>query len=274
MTVYIEYVLIDNFVIDYLMLKATFATTGKRYSKGRLFLCALFGAIIAILYPLLEVHSIILTAVKICSGLLIILLSNNYEKKKSFYIHAVLFFGYTFFTGGAIIGIFNLLGIPYSLEISIAIMVLPVYLVIRVILSIVKFIYRRKDVLTATVDVEISLFGKIIKGRGFFDTGNAVYDGENPVIFCGKQFVLPVLDGNLKGAKIKKLTVSTVNGEEKKTAFKLDEVKIYSGTIPNIYTNVTLCVVNNIGEGYDVILHPALLRSESDEIVREVKEVS
>ena len=69
MKVYIEYVLIDNFVIDYLLLKATFAVTGYPYSKGRLFLCAFLGSLFALLYPLIPVGEPFITISKILFGL-------------------------------------------------------------------------------------------------------------------------------------------------------------------------------------------------------------
>lgn len=274
MYVYIEYVLIDNFVIDYLMLKATFATTGKSCSKGRLFVCAFLGAIIALIYPLLELHTAILTAVKVLSGILIILLACKYDRAKSLYVHTIIFFCYTFFTGGVIIGVFNLLGIDYSSEISIAIMVIPTYLVIRVCVAVVKYLYRRKDVACAVYDVEIVALGKTVKCRGFFDTGNELYDGDSPVIFCSKGFVRQFLSGDLTRVKLKKICVGTALGHELKLAFKIDEIKIYIGASPNIHSNVTLCVVNNIGDGYELILHPALLRKVDYENVGDVEKVS
>lgn len=274
MIVYIEYVLIDNFVIDYLMLKATFTTTGKRYKKGRLFLCAFLGAIIALVFPLIKVHSVILIAIKVLSGILIILISNDYQKKKDFYVHALLFFGYTFLTGGVIIGVFNILGLNYSSEISIALMVIPVYFVLSACIHVIKFIYRRKDVLRAVYDVEILAYGIVLKGRGFLDTGNGLFDGDNPVIFCEKGFAKRFFDGHLGQIKLKKITVNTVNGSAQKIAFQIDEIKIYIDGKPNIHNNVTVCVVEQTGEGYDVILHPALFRRKIDETHRKIKKIS
>lgn len=274
MSVYIEYVLIDNFVIDYLMLKATFITSGKRYKKERLFLCAFLGAIIALVFPLVKVHSAILIAIKILSGLLIILIANKYDIVKDFYIHALLFFGYTFFTGGVIIGVFNIFSLNYSSEISIALMVIPVYFVISACVSVIKFIYRRKDVLSAVCNVEINAYGVTIKGRGFLDTGNGLFDGDNPVIFCKKAFVKKIFDGDLRRIRLKKITVATVNGSAEKTAFQIDGIKIYIGKETNIHNNVTVCVVDQTGEGYDVILHPALFRRENNETIREIKKIS
>ncbi|MBQ8427241.1 MAG: sigma-E processing peptidase SpoIIGA [Clostridia bacterium] len=274
MGVYIEYVLIDNFVIDYLMLKATFATTGIPCKRGRLFLCALFGAIIALIYPLLEFHTLILTSVKILSGLLIILIAYNYKTPKSYYINAVIFFGYTFLTGGIIIGVFNIFSLNYSSESAIAFMVIPAYAVIRTAVGVIKYIYRRKDVQCAVREIEITAFGVTQKGRGFVDTGNSLFDDDSPVIFCEKAFVRPFLSGDIKRIKFKKLGVGTVNGLAEKVAFKIDEIKIYNGTNLNIHNNVTVCIVNDIGEGYDVILHPALIRGNEYEIDRKIKKVS
>ena len=271
MTVYIEYVLLDNFVIDYLLLKATFATTGKKYSKGRLFLCAFLGAVIALLYPLLKVNQIILTAVKVLSGLLIILISNKFEKVKEYYIHTVLFFTYTFLTGGAIIGVFGVLGIDYSTEVSVALMIIPVYILISCCICVIKYIYRRKDVMSSVVEVEITAFDVSVKGRGFFDTGNAVYDQDSPVVFCSTRFASGLIKDNFSKIRLKKIIINTVNGQSEKYALKTDVIKIYKGTNVNIHYNITLCITSDVGEGYDVILHPAFLEKESYEDIKKVK---
>ncbi len=274
MTVYIEYVLINNFIIDYLMLKATFATTNVKQSKGRLFLCAIFGALISCVFPLIEKHALISTAVKVLSGLLIVLISSKFKNAKSYYLHAVLFFGYTFFCGGALLGIFNLFGIDYSKEYLIGVMAIPVYAVLRPILSVIKYIYRRKNVISNLLDVEICAFKTSVKCRGFIDTGNSVYYEDCPVIFCEKAFALKFISASIKDIKLKKISVGTVNGVKQKTAFNLSEIKIYNGEKVNIHTNVIMCVVDNVGEGYDVILHPNLLVEDNDETVKSNKKAS
>jgi len=274
MTVYIEYVLIDNFVIDYLMLKATFATTGKNVVKRWLFLSSFLGAVIALIYPLIQVHTAILTCIKICSGLLMVLISTRFSSPKSYYVHAVLFFFYTFLTGGVITGVFEIFNIPKNSEINIAFMAIFVYAVICAVMGVVKYVYRRKDVVSVTCRVDITAFGQMKIAKGFFDTGNGLYDGDSPVIICNKKFAEYFLFCDLSNKKIKKITVNTVNGKEDKFAFKIDSIKIYNGTRPNIYNNVVMCIADNIGEGYDVILHPALARMVDDEIDSKIKKVS
>lgn len=276
MTVYIEYVLIDNFLIDYLLLKATFSTTGISVRKGRLFLCAIFGAVTAIVYPLFENFYILQTIFKIFSGLLIVLIAVKFSSVKSYVINALIFFLYTFLMGGAIIGIYNLLNIPYQTEISVAFMVIPVYLLITGMERAIKYLYRRREIMKLTVKVELEFSNKKVALNGFYDTGNGVYDGDSPVIFCTKKTFTEIVGDNLLRAKLKKICIFTVNGETENFAVSLDKIKIYNKDEPNIYNNVTLCATkNSVGDGYDVILHPALMESDyENQNYRKVKKVS
>ncbi len=275
MTVYIEYVLIDNFIIDYLMLKASFLLTVSSASKIRLLFCAFLGAIFALLYPLLTVNTLLLTAIKVCFGLLMVLLAGKFRNKKDFIVTAITFFCYTFLTGGAVIGVFNLLSIPYSSEISIALMVLPVYFIFTGITKVVKFLYRQKDACGYLRRVEITAFGITKLGVGFYDTGNELYDGDNPVIVCNKSFAKEFLGGSLKELKLKRISVNTVNTTEQNIAFNIDEIRIYNGDEPNIFKNVTLCVSKqSVGRNYDVILHSALKENNYEQASVKTEKVS
>ena len=172
-------------------------------------------------------------------------------------------------------GVFSILNIPYSSEISIALMVIPVYLILRAVSEVIKFIYQRKDVQSFTYQVEISLMSNVIKARGFVDTGNGLYDRDSPVIVCGKKFFKKLVGNNVVKLKLKKIKISTVLKNGESFAVKLDYIKIYIIDKPNIYNNVTLAVVSKgIGEGYDVILHPALLGREQDEFNEKIEKVS
>ncbi|MBQ9734404.1 MAG: sigma-E processing peptidase SpoIIGA [Clostridia bacterium] len=276
MTVYIEYVLLDNLIIDYLLLKATFAITGKIVSRGRLFLCALLGAVVALLYPLLEVSLIISTTVKILAGMLIVLIASNYRRAKEFYVCAVIFFTLTFLTGGAITGIFSILNLPPSSEISVALMFLPVYLVIRMVLSVVKYIYRKKHVAGLIYKAELHLYDKFVSSLAFMDTGNCLTDGLSPMIVVSKKVFSKLVGDNICKLKVKEIEIDTIGGKTKTLSFKIERLVLYFSDLPNIYSNVTACVAPNvIGDGYDVILHPAFMEKENkDEVDEFNKKVS
>ena len=75
MIVYVEYVVIDNLLIDYLLLKTALTLSGIEFKKIRVFLVALFGTGFALVFPLIDLSAFLLAAVKVGMGLLLILLS-------------------------------------------------------------------------------------------------------------------------------------------------------------------------------------------------------
>lgn len=255
MTAYIEYLLIDNLIIDYLLLKATFSTTGLSVKKGRLFLSAVIGTAFAFLLPLLNFNKIIVALIKVAVGFLLPLVAGDYKTKKSYYINVLLFFVYTFLTGGIILGVLNLFNLPTATEVCVATVVLPVYLSIKGVVKVVKFLYRRKDVASLSYNTEIYVNGKSVKGVGFLDTGNGVYDGECPVIFCHKDLAQKFFDKGVVPV-FKKITLSTIDGITQKTAFTAQKLVIYTGDKNNIYNNVTVCITSDGYDGlYEIILH-------------------
>lgn len=272
MTVYIEYVIINNVIIDYLMLKATFLLTGNPLHKRRLFLCAFLGGVIALVYPAIETIQIILTLLKIMAGLLIVLLAGEYKSAKSFYINAVIFFFYTFLTGGVIIGVFNLLGIERQTEFIVASIVFPVYLVLRVCAEVVQYFYKRKNVQSLIYDIELVKGNQKIQAKGFLDTGNLLLDGEKPVILCDKHLAKKLIGEQIAKIKFKKIEISTATGNRQNIAFNLDELILYTADKAHIFNNVTICISHLNFDGYSVILHPDLIKENfNNEDVESIK---
>ncbi len=275
MTVYIEYVIINNVIIDYLMLKATFLLTGNPLHKRRLFLCAFLGGIIALVYPTLQINQVILTLVKIMSGLLIVLLASEYKSAKSFYINAVIFFFYTFTTGGVIIGVFNIFNLEYQTEFIVASIVIPVYLVLRVLAQVKDYFFRRKTVESLIYELELSLNNQTLDAKGFLDTGNSLLDNGEPVILCDKHFAKKLIAENIAKIKFKKIEISTATGKRQNLAFKLDRLVLYTLDKEHIFNNITVCISHLNFEGYSVILHPDLIKeNKRDEDVVSIEKVS
>ena len=273
MNVYVEYVFADNFVIDLLLFRTAFKITGKTVSRKRLLLCSLTGGAFALLYPLITRNAVIISLVKILFGLLLTFCAARFTSVKDYLAFTAVFFGLTFAVGGAVIGAFSLLGIDYSSETSVALMVFPVYGLIRGANAVIRLIYRKRDVSHLTARTEIRSGGTTVSANGFFDTGNALYDGLSPVILVNERTVKPLLGLNLiKRAKY--ITVKTAVGTDKKISFKPDSLVIYYGNERHIFNNVTVCVVDSTGE-YDVVLHPALMETENEtKFAVKIKEVS
>ena len=263
MTVYVEYVLIDNFFIDFMLMKTAFYITGKTVSRFRLAACSLLGAVFALFYPLITDNAFIITAAKILFGLTLTFIAAKFSRLKDYAAFTAVFIGLTFFTGGAIIGVFSVFGIDYSSEYSVALMVLPVYIAFTGVKRLIRYFYRKKDAFASVVDAEITFCGKTVKIRGFFDTGNGLYKDFSPVVIVSKKtltpFITPLFFKNAKSVNVK-----TVNGSERKICFKPDLFVIYSGGEKNIYNNVAVAVTRQTFDGYDAILHPALMGKNTE----------
>ncbi len=263
MTVYIEYVIIDNVIIDYLLLKATFVFTGFSSRKCRLFLCAFLGAIISLVFPLVEINGLILTSLKIMSGLLILLLANNYKSFNAFFRCTIVFFLLTFLSGGAVTGLYNLLGISLGTESVVASVILPVYLVLKLLSKTIIYLCKRVNVVKFCYDLELTHNGKSIKAKGFLDTGNNLYYKENAVILCSKDFAKEFLGDSVANTKFSKIRLSTVAGEKTNLCFKVDKLILYIQNKEHIFNYVTVCIADFDSEEYQLILHPALLKEKN-----------
>ena len=263
MTVYVEYVFLDNFAADFMLIGTALKITGKTVPRARLVVCALSGAGFALLYPLLANNAFIVTAAKILFGLFLSFCAAKFSSVKDYAVFTAVFFGLTFFVGGIVIGAFSLLGLDYSTEYSVALMFLPVFLSVRAVNRLVRYFYRRKDVVPFICDAEIFAGGKSVRVKGFFDTGNGLYDGFSPVILVSKRAIKPVLGAALfKTAKY--LSLSTALCDGRKISFKPDALVIYSDGEKNIFNNVRVCVVNKTFDGCDAILHPALTEKKNE----------
>ena len=265
MTVYIEYVLIDNFIIDFLLLKTTFLITGIFMPKLRLIICSVIGAVFALLYPLLVVNKLIVIIIKAVFGLVLAFFAGKFKNIKEYVKFTAIFLGLTFFIGGAIIGVFSILGLNYSSEYSVGLMILPVYVCIVAVGRFIRVLYRKKDVVSFTATAEILFGNQTVKLNAFFDTGNALYDGFSPVIIVNYRLIKPILTPELfKTAK--KIRIATSAGQDEKFLLKPTAVVIYSSDKKNIFYNVRVCVVDGGFNGYDAILHPALMEKGYEQI--------
>lgn len=263
MTVYIEYVFIDNFVIDLLLFMTAFKITGKPVPKVRIVICSFLGAVFALLYPLITENVYFITAAKILFGLFLTFCAAKFSCIKDYVSFTAVFLGLTFLAGGTIIGVFSLFSLDYSAEYSVGLMVLPFYIALSAVKRVITYLYRRKDVSSLTTDVEILYGAKTVKLRGFFDTGNGLYYDFSPVIVVSKSAVLPLLDMELL-KNVKYIPLATAAGTDKKISFKPDAVVIYSGGEKNIFNNVRVCVVDKSFTGFDAILHPALMEEKNE----------
>ncbi len=179
MTVYIEDVLLENFLVTYLVLFMVYALLGNKSSNFRHILASILGAFVALLYPLININSALLILLKCGVGYVICLVASNENLKKQILFY-ILFLLITAIYGGV-----NLM-ISYSIYGNFDTQKLPT-LVIVAVLSIVTYllkqcqmvIYKKKNILNLVYEVVIKNNGIVVKTRAYLDTGNVLTDPSN-----------------------------------------------------------------------------------------------
>lgn len=259
MTVYIEYVLIDNFVIDYLLLKATYYVLKKDYSKIRIVLSSILGALFSLFLPLLILSTVYEILVKILVGIVIALLSNKSKGVKDALSVVLTFMFCTFIFGGSVYAVFNLLKIEVGSEFSILVMIIPILIIYKILKSLVSFYSKNREILSVTYEVSITKNGKKTTGKGFLDTGNLTFIENKPVVFCSFSFLEKILEiKDFNG--LKKIRILTATGEKENYRVLLDEFSVFYNGAWNTYNNVWATIVKSeILENADALFGSAFL---------------
>lgn len=265
--VYIEYVLLDNIIIDYLLLKYTFKLVRGKSGFWRLLFCAFLGAAFAAVLPLVPMPLWASVPVKVFFSAALVWAAGRYATKKSYFLSFAVFNLYTFLLGGSVTGIFNLFRLPLDKEYSVGLVILAAYLSVKLMHRGVTALYRRKNIYAYVSDCEVTLNGQTVRVKGFLDTGNRLYDKETdaPVVICSKNVAFRLSDNFKNKLGGKKLKIATAIGVDEITVFKIDRLKIYNGDKANIFDNVLLGVARAAFRegGYDLIIHSEMIGGSS-----------
>lgn len=259
MTVYVEYVLIDNFIIDYLLLRCAFMISGYQTSKKRLILCSLIASLFSLLFPLINFSAVPLTILKFSFGAFIVSVSGKFVTFKQYLVTLTCFFIVTFLTGGAIIGVYSLIGVKEFSEWMVAFCFIPVYLLSFAFKKFLSYFYKRRTTMSLIYEVEIENEGKTVKTKGFLDTGNSLYDRLDPVIVCEKDLFIKIMGFN-DFSKLRKITVNTANGKSDNFCIIIEKIKIFDGSNENIHFNVAVVLASVNIAGCELLIHPALIK--------------
>ena len=272
MNVYIEYVIIDNLVIDCLLLTATQKTLKLKINRLLLFLSAVLGTAAACVLPLFNLSNGFMYVIKIFVALLMNLLACQYKNIKEFIRSFYLFLFYTFLFGGAAMAVFYFLGIDfsaveftYNAEFSLGIILLIATLVYMGVYKTVSFIYRKRDVYPFVRKCVMYINGEAITLNGFIDSGNRLFCHKTgfPIILCSPSLGKKLLSrGTFLGVKSEFMSFYTVSGKSVIKIYDLDKLEIYNGTDVNTIFNVKIGLAQEdfkVEGEYDLILNPALV---------------
>ena len=281
MTVYIEYVIIDNFAFTFALGALSQRVSGISVQKLRVVVASLFSTIVTLFYPFIT-STIALMLVKVALWILLSLIL--FYKLQRTLKCAIIFLLLTFLFGGIIFGInFLITKSAYDalrLKVtSFPLGILPLALVLgyTLVKKMSTSIKRTKDAQSYIYSFELTLLGKKIKSKGLLDTGNRLYDDKRclPIVIISAKRIIEILSdeqiGYLlrgQGEKIQDgaryLNVTSVTEKSGKILLLYPQkFVLYYSNKNNIICNVTVGVSfqpMTDAVKYDAILHPSLVK--------------
>ena len=271
MEVYIEYVIIDNLVIDFLLLKLARKSVRIENKNLPIFLSACLGSAIAVLLPLFNLSNGFLYVVKIILGALLALLSGKFRTIREYVLCFHVFLFFTFLFGGATAAVFyffgkdfNALDFTYNAEISLGVILAIAFSVFFLSERIIMKIYRKREIAPFIRKCEIEANGEKIQLCGLVDSGNRLYHKKTgaPIILCSPKIAENMRNkGMLLGKDGEVMVFSTVSGKSAMQIYKLEKIEIYNGQHPNTIYNVMIGFsqkdFSDDGE-YDLILNSSM----------------
>lgn len=261
MKIIIEYVLIENMLINLMSLKSTAVLTKE---KGRFFLLSSFlGGCITVVLPLFRLSAIGSFLIEVGLACIYVCISFKFKTFKKFMLLFLTFFIVTFLYGGACFFIERYFGLRSTI-----IVLSLVFVVFAIIKSLSRYIQRRQNVENFCFEAEIENFGTKTKWKAFLDTGNLLFDPltQSPVILINfKVFSalfkeIEIMDVLTHSKKVKLLklahyiNLNTLNNSDKVLVFQVDRLCVGGKILDKPILGLSLKDFNQ-AFGSDIILH-------------------
>ncbi len=199
MTIYVDVVLIENLIMNYIILLATALILKTKIKHFRLVIASLLGAIYSIVAYInfLEIYSNFF--LKILLSVIIVYIAYNPQTMKKMWKSLLIFYLTSFVFGGAAFALIYIikpqdilmknglfLGM-YPLK-TIILAAIVAFVIIITAFTIVKTKVTKKDMFC---NIEIKLNGKILKTKALIDSGNMLKEPitNTPVVVIEKSLL-------------------------------------------------------------------------------------
>lgn len=223
MTVYIEYALLENFILDGLLLYLAVRIAHGEMKPLRILFAAIVGAGEALLFPVLSLPVWCAYLVKILGGVLLAAIAVKGVKPSVFV--SVAFFLLTFALGGLLTAAYSFFGVSYGEGNGFLVERAPVALVFGAagVFAVVigesarrffRFGKQERSITACTLEHD----GKTVKWRGLADSGNLLEYRGRGVCVCSAAAIIALFG---RGAReVGRISVQTVNGETERPVFE------------------------------------------------------
>ena len=285
MVIYIEQVLIDNFIINLFIILSLRAILKAKFKKINIVLASLLGSVVALILPLFRFNLIINSLIKILLSLVMVIILKRFTKLKEYLLYYLTFLLLTFVFGGACL--FILMSFDKSFKINnystyslpLGVIVVIIFFIFIIIKNIFKNFYLRKKINNFVYKVVVENNDEKDEILGFLDSGNTLVDKltGKPITIVNfyslknvlKQISITDIILN-KETKINKYfnnvhiveTTSIGNNKNKILVLEVQKLEIYLENKVNIIDNaiIGLTLKNFINDlGYNALLNSKLL---------------
>ncbi|MDD4316869.1 MAG: sigma-E processing peptidase SpoIIGA [Clostridia bacterium] len=254
MTVYIEYILLDNLAVDMFLLYLVFIVRKRNAGLARVFAAGLTGAVFSVLYPFLGNYNYF---VKVLLSPFMLAIVAKYKRFSEYAVSLAVFLIISFCLAGAVVMLSSFSAVDLT-KYNAKVQLLPFFifgssLIIMLLLKIcMKEFYKRRAIAKAEFSARVALKGGgKAEVKALYDSGNQLYNpatGEPMVIISQRLF------DKLGCEKGEEIFVRTVGGLKPLDTAELD-FEIYSESGQNKIYKAKAGISGDVNGEYDIILH-------------------
>ena len=238
MEYFIEYALIDNLLVDYLLLKESATILKARIKRRALLLAAFTGAAFATVFPLLKISALPSFALKMLCAALMCLISSKHGSFRKYLLFFNVFLLCTFVLGGVTTGILYLLGINdvkgayyQAKAVPVGAAIFASYIVFTIIRRFAKKIAEKAVAVCGLIDCEIAVGGERFAVKAFYDSGNLLKDKRTglPIIVADRNVFLRISRQRVP-ARHDEIAVVSAGGRFRLGTYRIDYIIVkYNG---------------------------------------------
>lgn len=242
MIVYIEQVIVDNLIVNFILLFLTNKILCKNFKYYKIILADLLGTFCAVVFPFFNIQGVLLLLIKICLGVVMVLIGCKIKNIRQF---ISCFFCFVFLTavmGGLafaiIMGIYpNASVIEGALiynGLPMGVILLGVFLLLSLFYKLLKSIKKKNEFAINMCKLILDKCDISIKISAYIDSGNLLTYNEKPVIIISyptfkklckienKDFIKS--NYNIENSCY--ITTQSANGQNKMLVFDIDKVTL------------------------------------------------
>ena len=225
MKILLEYVFIENIILDYILLKETMWISKYQTKNIKLLFASIVGTMYVVLMLMFKLDILNYAISKILLAFTVIYIAFTPKKTKDYFKLILMFFVVSMVNTGTMVVIKQIFNIgKTSALLNILIYICNLFFDKFILLKLWK-IYKdeitKRDLI---YNVILNVNGKSYSYKGFLDTGNTVYSNGMPIIFAS------IEDKNINLENISSFEVQTVTlgNVTHKTAYVFENILIYN----------------------------------------------